>query len=458
MLKVMDGFILLLVVTSSGLCYGNPIKPKKVAILGGGAASCTAALALTDQPGWKKHYDITIYQLGWRLGGKARSGRNKDYGQRSEGITGHHFSASWFITKIVMQSVYEELNRPEGVPLRTIEEAFNEKSFWTGQDTNCETDTKCFSLDYLFSKLVATFLWMTEKIIEELKIDYTINKEHFKTDSIFLKSQVSSVQALLKSTFSTSERNSSTKEYFPIIDTAAAVIIGILEDNLIERGMHTINHLDLCDWLKKHGAAKTTLNSGFVLTHYDEVISYMNGDMRKPDMEAGTALQLYLPFYFCCEETTYWDHEAGLGDTIFAPIYEVLKRRGVHFGFFHKVEELVLNTGNSNLVEEIRMTKQVRLLTEEYNPLIDVKGLPSWPNKPKYEDIDDQESYLLQKYDVDLESFWSNWSRVYEENFRCPLPEVFLKRGKDFDTIVYGIPVGSLSSLCAELLEKSPSL
>ena len=348
----------------------------------------------------------------------------------------------------------KKLNRPEGTPLRTFEEAFKSKSFWTGQDMNCEIDTKCFSVDYLFDKLIGTFLWMAEKITKEFKIDYTMNKEHFNPDSTLLKSQVTSVQALLKSTFSTLKRNSTTKEYFSIIDTVAAVIIGMLEDNLLHTGMHTINHFDLRQWLKKHGASETTLHSGFVLGHYDEAMSYINGDINKPDMEAGTALQLFLPLYFCCEETTSWDHQAGLGDAIFAPIYEVLKERGVHFKFFHKIEELILNN-NSKLVEEIRLTKQVRLLTEEYNPLIDVKGLPSWPNEPKYEEIEHQQAYLLEKRDIDLESFWSNWSRVYEESFGHSLPEVFLKRGKDFDIIVYGIPVGSLPFLCAELLEKT---
>ena len=47
------------------------MAPQKVAIVGGCSASCSAALTLTDQPGWKERYDITIYQLGWRLGGKA---------------------------------------------------------------------------------------------------------------------------------------------------------------------------------------------------------------------------------------------------------------------------------------------------------------------------------------------------------------------------------------------------
>ena len=137
---------LLLLVISVRISDSKPVKPKKVAILGGGAASCAAALGLTDQPGWKEYYDVTIYQLGWRLGGKARSGRNKIYGQRSEGITGHHFPASYSLRqKHLCSSVYEELNRPEGAPLRTFEEAFKSKSFWTGQDMNCEIDTKCFS-------------------------------------------------------------------------------------------------------------------------------------------------------------------------------------------------------------------------------------------------------------------------------------------------------------------------
>ena len=104
------------------------------------------------------------------------------------------------------------------------------------------------------------------------------------------------------------------------------------------------------------------------------------------------------------------------------------------------------------------MTKQVDLVNEEYDPLINVKGLPSWPNEPKYEEIEQQQADLLEEHHIDLESFWSNWSKVYEDNFGHPPPEVILKRGQEFDIIVFGIPVGTLPYLCEELLEKSPSL
>ena len=363
--------------------------------------------------------------------------------------------------KTLMRSIYEELNRPEGAPLRAFEEAFKSKSFWTGLEMDCEVGRECFSMHYLFDKLIGTFIKMIKKMIEGLEgleIDYTINEKHFKPDSIHLKYEIASVQTLLREIFPTVKNNSLTRELLSVIDTTAAVIIGFVEDNILETGLSTINHLDLRQWLQNHGASETAINSRFVLAHYDELISYFNGDMHKPDMEAGTALQLYLPFYFCCEDTVCWDHEAGLGDALFAPIYEVLQERGVHFKFFHEVEELKLSRTNSNFVEQIRMTKQVDLLNEEYDPLINVKGLPSWPNEPKYEEIEQKQADLLQEHHIDLESFWSNWSKVYQESIGHLPPEVILRRGEDFDIIVYGIPVGTLPFLCEELLEKSPSL
>jgi hypothetical protein len=51
-------------------------KKKKLDILGGGIGSLTAAWWLTSQPNWKDLYEsITVYQTGWRLGGKCASGR-----------------------------------------------------------------------------------------------------------------------------------------------------------------------------------------------------------------------------------------------------------------------------------------------------------------------------------------------------------------------------------------------
>jgi uncharacterized protein with NAD-binding domain and iron-sulfur cluster len=55
---------------------------QKIAILGGGVGALTTAMELTNDPDWQQRYDITIYQLGWRLGGKGASGRNRDMADR----------------------------------------------------------------------------------------------------------------------------------------------------------------------------------------------------------------------------------------------------------------------------------------------------------------------------------------------------------------------------------------
>ena len=57
---------------------------KRIVILGGGLGAMAAAYELTNQPGWYERYEITIYQLGWRLGGKGASGHNADKYQRIE--------------------------------------------------------------------------------------------------------------------------------------------------------------------------------------------------------------------------------------------------------------------------------------------------------------------------------------------------------------------------------------
>lgn len=49
---------------------------RKVAILGGGIGGLAAAMELTDDPVRREEYEITVYQMGWRLGGKGASTRD----------------------------------------------------------------------------------------------------------------------------------------------------------------------------------------------------------------------------------------------------------------------------------------------------------------------------------------------------------------------------------------------
>ena len=44
-------------------------------ILGGGMGALTTAYELSATPELQARYDVTVYQVGWRLGGKGASGR-----------------------------------------------------------------------------------------------------------------------------------------------------------------------------------------------------------------------------------------------------------------------------------------------------------------------------------------------------------------------------------------------
>ena len=49
----------------------------RIAILGGGMAGLAAAWALTDPQADSAVESVTVYQRGWRLGGKGASGRGR---------------------------------------------------------------------------------------------------------------------------------------------------------------------------------------------------------------------------------------------------------------------------------------------------------------------------------------------------------------------------------------------
>ena len=94
---------------------------KKIAILGGGVAALTAALELTEQDPDQSQYDITIYTLGWRLGGKCASRRDMDnYGRAYE--HGLHVWAGFYDNAFhVIQILYKALGEDEGAWGRCFE-------------------------------------------------------------------------------------------------------------------------------------------------------------------------------------------------------------------------------------------------------------------------------------------------------------------------------------------------
>ena len=141
-----------------------------------------------------------------------------------------------------------------------------------------------------------------------------------------------------------------------------------------------------------------------------------------------------------------WLFEAGTGETVIAPLYEVLKKRGVKFEFFHKVESLELSADKS-AVGAINFGVQATLrdASQPYQPLIDVQGLPSWPGVPHYGQL--VEGDALQAGSICLGSYWTPWQPVAQRQ---------LQAGRDYDKIVFAISIGAVPYLCKDILAHRP--
>lgn len=490
---------------------------EKIAILGSGVASMTTACYLTEQKNWQDKYDITVYQLGWRLGGKGASGRNPEYGQRIEEHGLHVWFGAYVNSFKTIEAVYNELDRPADMPLATWQEAFKPHDFivlmekikdewqsWGIDFPEVKGNPADGTLELTFWEVVTkTIAWLKKFLQGLLHHSKELNcktdlQEHEDGDKSWwqhlidnVKSDVNDFTHDVRSAIDLFEEFASglvdtlddaddkhyavlghwldtlkkwlTKEFDHLlddhpdirhfyvgVDLAITVLKGLLADKVYIRGFGYLNQWDLMDWLAMHGAnEKYTVKSAPIRGFYDLAFAYENGDFNKPNFEAGVSLLAILRVALCYHGGFMYKMQAGMGDTIFSPIYELLKRRGVKFEYFHKVDQLLTD---GEQITEIKITKQVELKGDEYDPFVIVKDLPCWPSIPNYDQINDEQATLLKVHGINLESFWTDWPEIYQKHFNKSLPKLDLKLGEDFDKVVFGISVGSLPHLCADLL------
>lgn len=96
--------------------------PIKVAIVGGGCAAMTAAFELT-RPEHRGRYQVTVYQLGWRIGGKGASGRGPAGRIEEHGL--HVWLGYYDNAFDLMRRCYRELDRdPRTSPIADWTDAF----------------------------------------------------------------------------------------------------------------------------------------------------------------------------------------------------------------------------------------------------------------------------------------------------------------------------------------------
>src|SRR5690242_6893317 len=105
-----------------------PVKrPIEVAVIGGGCASITTAFELT-RPEHKGKYHVTVYQLGWRLGGKGASGRGPADRIEEHGL--HIWEGFYENAFRLLRECYAELKRdPQKCRLAGWRDAFFPEPF-----------------------------------------------------------------------------------------------------------------------------------------------------------------------------------------------------------------------------------------------------------------------------------------------------------------------------------------
>jgi uncharacterized protein with NAD-binding domain and iron-sulfur cluster len=248
------------------------------------------------------------------------------------------------------------------------------------------------------------------------------------------------------------EDNPDLRHLFIGIDYVLTLVRGLIADDIADKGYDSIDDQNWSDWLAAHGAHPLTISSPLAMSTINLSYQYPTGDTQmSPRMAAGCYLHWTLRT-FAYLGSTVWQFAAGTGETVIAPLYLVLKARGVKFEFFHKVTALRLSADGQSIGSvELDVQAHLKDPSTPYQPLFPVKNLPCWPPQRFYDDptFSDQlvEGEALQAAGVDLESYWTPWTSP---------GALTLTAGQDYDQLVFAISIGAIPFLCADLIAARP--
>jgi uncharacterized protein with NAD-binding domain and iron-sulfur cluster len=465
---------------------------RKIAILGGGMAGLTAAWELSADPDLK----ITVYQRGWRLGGKGASSRGAHGRIEEHGL--HVWLGYYDNAFALVREVYAELDRLHtdvDCPVQTWREALA-PAHRVGVQVGCGDSWAPWVATFSGNDLepgtapvgagplsVATFVQRGLQLLVDFARSLTLEPARvvlsgspqrprspggagglLRQAELALTVAIAEAARLFGDAVARTpaplapilldvldqvreafvpriRRDAAGRRTAELADLVLSCLTGAVWDGLLTSpdGFSTIDDLDFIEWLAKHGAAPETLASPLVRGMYDLVFAYQDGDRSRPRFAAGLGLFLAGKLFFEYRGAIFWQLQAGMGDVVIAPLYQALHARGVQFEFFHRLDGLHLDTGCERIAA-ITLGRQARTVADRaYQPLVRVGGLPCFPSRPLAEQ-------LTGPVPEDLESHWSDRDR--EEPVR-------LIAGVDFDDVVLATSMGMLPHVAGELIEHS---
>jgi len=497
-------------------------RPIKVAILGGGCAALTTAFELT-RPEHEGRFEVSVYQQGWRLGGKGASGRGVADRIEEHGL--HLWMGFYENAFRLMRECYTELGRnPAKCHIASWRDAFSPAPLVSLTDRARSGDWKYwmayfppgnglpgdslwrenpFTPQGYLTRIVQLLIellraaqfkpgmsavpkppsrpgWPSLPTIESLveSINRLLRLGQLATAGAVLEAAdllrgamasllpfgpqggLQDVALRLLDAISTAAHrhlgvmtggDDELARIWQVVDLVLAILRGSLRFGLAfdPRGFDAIDDYDWIEWLRMNGASDSSLDSGFVRGIYDLAFAYADGDVKRPSLAAGAALRGAMRMFFTYRGSLFWKMNSGMGDIVFAPLYEVLKRRGVKFHFFHRLRNLRLNErsklarGELPHVEAIELDVQAQVKGDgEYKPLVDVRGLPCWPSWPDYKQLVDGERLKDEGW-----AFESHWE---ERKMRTRQLHV----GQDFDLAVLGVSLGAVPHVAGELIAR----
>lgn len=481
-------------------------------MLGGGLGAMTTAYWLTNQDGWDDEYEVTVYQMGWRLGGKGASGRDMrpGFGHRIQEHGLHIWFGFYDNAFHMMRDALAKLHAMPEPPVATfpdVQHAFTPQSLITLEEeyggawehwpllfpTNGDTPGTGGEIN-LWDALVDMLGWLQELLDQFLdgrpkhaaglapRPEHTV--PHWvekllggaeRAEATLLHRAVAIARAMhTDPSVHATEHHSLladlirafldglwllvcddlddtfVRRLWLIMDLGGTTAVGVLRERLLVVGFEAADVYDYMEWLGVHGAKPITQTSAPVMAIYDLVFGFDRGDTTKPNFAAGTCTRGVLRMLFTYKGALMFKMMAGMGDTIFTPFYGALRARGVKFEWFHRVDELEL-TPDRTRVGRIRMGVQVNL-TEQ------ARRDGYWPLvRVAGLDCWPQDPLWDQLEDADkLQHDPYNPGHPYDlESYYTSWKDVgskVLEVGKDFDLVVLGISVGALPTLCGELV------
>jgi len=498
-------------------------------VLGGGPAALAAAFELTS-PELADRFEVTVYQPGWRLGGKCASGRNLSEGGRIEEHGLHVWFGFYDNAFRMTRAAYEELDRPSDHPLATLAQAFhgcddlvlcdrqgselydfhmtftrNELAlgdehelpgFWDIAVRVCNWALRRWSVLGLGAEPNARSRGRRggararmRGLTNGLGLGLGIDSERGGEQLLQLARGLARARQAAASLLAARTRGRAARPrqrgrrgrgwdagarvlalllirvrdwmwehvvrercaqdprlrlFFTTFDTFASALAGIVRDGVLEHGWEVINDRDLCEWLGAQGAKEVTLGATpaerapLLRAIYDLAFAYPGGDIAAANAAAGTAISNLLRLLFAYSGSVLYKMHAGMGDTVIAPLYEVLRRRGVRFEFFSAVTDLHLSPDGRHIAA-IELVRQVDLPAGDYDPLVRVGGLDCWPHEPLWEQLSEGERLKQGAVNFELEA---NPLGRRPQTLSC---------GEDFDSVVLAIPVGALAGITSEI-------